>query len=55
MGRFFAFFQGDDVKELEKEKYKRVKKIAKLDADKEKLAEKVKAIDEKIAEIKSKG
>ncbi|MBR2388292.1 MAG: hypothetical protein IKB02_05935 [Clostridia bacterium] len=55
MGIFFVLFQGDDVKELEKEKDKRVKKIAKLDADKEKLAEEVKAIDEKIAEIKSKG
>ena len=48
MGRFFAFFQGDDIKELEKEKDKRVKKI-------EKLTEEVKAIEEKIAEIKSEG
>jgi chaperonin cofactor prefoldin len=48
MGRLFVFFQGDDVKELEKEKDKRVKKI-------EKLTEEVKAIDEKIAEIKSEG
>ena len=48
MGRFFAFFQGDDVKELEKEKDKRVKKI-------EKLNEEIKAIEQKITEIKSKG
>lgn len=48
MGRFFAFFQGDDVKELEKERDKRLEKI-------EKLTEEVKAIDEKIAEIKSEG
>ena len=48
MGRFFAFFQGDDVKELEKEKEKRLEKI-------ERLTEEVNAIDEKIAELKSKG
>lgn len=48
MGRLFAFFQGDDVKELEKEKEKRLEKI-------ERLTEEVKAIDEKIAEIKSEG
>lgn len=48
MGRFFVFFQGDDVKELEKERDKRLDKIAKL-------TEEVKAIDEKIAEIKSEG
>jgi uncharacterized protein YaaN involved in tellurite resistance len=48
MGRLFVFFQGDDVKELEKEKDKRVKKI-------EKLNEEIKAIEHKITEIKSKG
>lgn len=48
MGRFFAFFQGDDVKELEKEKEKRISKIEKLSAE-------VQAIDEKINRIKSKG
>lgn len=48
MGRFFAFFQGDDVKELEKERDKRLEKI-------ERLTEEVKAIEEKIAEIKSEG
>lgn len=48
MGRLFVFFQGDDVKELEKEKDKRVKKI-------EKLNEEIKAIEQKITEIKSKG
>ena len=48
MGRLFMFFQGDDVKELEKEKEKRLEKI-------EKLTEEVNAIDEKIAELKSKG
>lgn len=48
MGRLFMFFQGDDVKELEKERDKRLEKI-------EKLTEEVKAIEEKIAEIKSKG
>lgn len=48
MGRLFMFFQGDDVKELEKERDKRLEKI-------EKLTEEVKAIDEKIAEIKSEG
>lgn len=48
MGRFFAFFQGDDVKELEKERDKRLEKI-------KELTEEVKAIDEKIAEIKSEG
>ena len=48
MGIFFVLFQGDDVKELEKEKDKRVKKI-------EKLHEEIKAIEQKITEIKSKG
>lgn len=48
MGRFFAFFQGDDVKELEKEKEKRISKIEKLSAE-------IQAIDEKINRIKSKG
>lgn len=48
MGIFFVLFQGDDVKELEKEKDKRVKKI-------EKLNEEIKAIEQKITEIKSKG
>lgn len=40
MGWFFALLQCDDVAELEKEKQKRL--------------EEIKAIDEKIAEIKSK-
>lgn len=48
MGLFFAFFQGDDVKELEKEKEKRISKIKKLSAE-------IQAIDEKINRIKSKG
>lgn len=48
MGRLFAFFQGDDVKELEKEKEKRLEKI-------ERLTEEVNAIEQKITEIKSKG
>jgi hypothetical protein len=48
VGRFFAFFQGDDVKELEKERDKRLEKI-------KELTEEVKAIEYKIAEIKSKG
>lgn len=48
MGRLFMFFQGDDVKELEKEKEKRLEKI-------KRLTEEVNAIEEKIAEIKSEG
>lgn len=45
MGIFFMWFQGNDVAELEAEKAKRLEKI-------EKLNEEVKAIDEKIAELK---
>lgn len=45
MGIFFMWFQGNDVTELEAEKQKRLDKI-------EQLKEEVKAIDEKIAEIK---
>ena len=45
MGIFFMWFQGNDVAELEAEKQKRLDKI-------EQLKEEVKAIDEKIAEIK---
>lgn len=45
MGRLFAWFQCDDVAELEKAKQKKLDMI-------EQLKEEVKAIDEKIAEIK---
>lgn len=44
MGRLFAWFQCDDVAELEKAKQKKLEMI-------EQLKEEVKAIDEKIAEI----
>jgi hypothetical protein len=47
MGAFFAFFQKDAIAELEKDK-------AKLMEKKEKIAEEIKAIDEKIANLKSK-
>lgn len=45
MGRFLAWFQCDDVAELEKAKHKKLEQI-------EEIKEEVKAIDEKIAEIK---
>lgn len=48
MGAWFVLFQGDGIAELEKERDKRLEKI-------EKLTEEVKAIEDKIAEIKSKG
>lgn len=44
MGRLWAWFQCDDVVELEKAKQKKLDMI-------EQLKEEVKAIDEKIAEI----
>lgn len=44
MGRLFAWFQCDDVAELEKAKQKKLEQI-------EELVEEVKAIDEKIAEL----
>lgn len=45
MGKIFLWFQCDDVAELEKAKQKKLDRI-------EELKEEVKAIDEKIAEIK---
>ena len=48
MSWLLGWFQGNDVKELENERDKRLEKI-------EKLTEEVKAIEEKIAEIKSEG
>lgn len=45
MGAIFAWFQCNDKAELEKEKQKKLDMI-------EQLKEEVKAIDEKIAEIK---
>lgn len=45
MGRLFVWFQCDDVAELEKAKQKKIEQI-------EELTEEVKAIDEKIAELK---
>ena len=48
MSWLLGWFQGNDVSELEKERDKRLEKI-------ERLTEEVNAIDEKIAELKSKG
>jgi hypothetical protein len=45
MGMSFLWFQCDDVAELEKAKQKKLERI-------DELKEEVKAIDEKIAEIK---
>ena len=45
MGKIFVWFQCDDVAELEKAKQKKLERI-------DELTEEVKAIDEKIAEIK---
>ena len=45
MGIFFVLFQGNDVADLEKQRDKRLAKI-------EQLTEEVKAIEDKIAEIK---
>lgn len=45
MGRLLVWFQCDDLAELEKAKQKKLDRI-------EELKEEVKAIDEKIAEIK---
>lgn len=45
MGMWFVWFQGNDVAELKAEKQKRLEKIEQLKAE-------VKAIDEKIAELK---
>ena len=45
MGAIFVWFQGNDVAELEKAKQKKLERI-------EELKEEVKAIDEKIKELK---
>lgn len=47
MGGWFAWFQKDEIAGLEKEKEKRVKMRDMLDDE-------IEAIDEKIAELKSK-
>lgn len=47
MGALFAWFQKDNVAELEKDKAKLVEK-------RDNLNEEIKAIDEKIASLKSK-
>lgn len=47
MSKRFGWFQKDDVAELEKDKEKLIKEI-------DECEETIKAIDEKIAELKSK-
>lgn len=47
MSKWFMWFQKDNVAELEKDKAKLLERIAELE-------EVIKAIDEKIAKIKSK-
>ena len=47
MSKWFMWFQKDNVAELEKDKAKMLERIAELEAE-------IKAIDEKIVEIKSK-
>lgn len=46
MGKFFGWFQNDAVAELKKDREALVKKA-------EEIAEKIKAIDERIAELEA--